>query len=174
MSNKSDAPAQVEASRDVSDDYLLIWTSEVQEKPGSRRFMDPKWIQSQAEKIKTGGIVIRDNPANLFPEGIPRKLARTIAEKDKLRVVLLAGGEPLLPWEDLYEEDNALAYSYAEDATGYLQVVVHTTENGAPRWHAFFHLHNPDAEISLIDRHGRHWLYRPDGVLEELGAAERR
>lgn len=162
MSNSTDSP-DGEAFRDVSDEYLVIWTSEFQNKPDQPPFVDQNWIQSQAQKITRGAIVLRDNPTDLRPEGLPRKLALTLAEKDKLFVVLIVGGPPLLPMNDSHEDDNALAYGVAEGEPDGLWLLVRATEAGAPYWHAFLRYHNPAAEIAFMrddERASGFWLPR--------------
>lgn len=134
---------------EVNRDPLSISTKELLEIANSGDKEHFAVLTAQFENGLRDPIVIRDNPFDLRPRGIPRKMAEAIPRSDAW--VCLVVDRPVLPDVDLGWTDYDLAEDLCSRAGKRRLLVIFATDAGVDEWIAFLKFHNPDMPIAVVD-----------------------
>lgn len=107
------------------------------------------YLTAEIENGLRDPIVIRDNPFDLRPRGIPRKMAMAIPNTDAWACLVV--DRPVLPDVDLGWSDDNLAEELWPRTGKRRLLVIFATDAGVDEWIAFLKFHNPDMPIAVVD-----------------------
>ena len=132
---------------------------------------DKKALASLAAEVENGfrnPIVVRDDPFDLRPRGLPRNVALALANTDAWACLVV--NRLLLPEVDLGWWDDNLAEEMGcrAEAGERRRLIIFATAAGVDEWIAFLTFHNPDMPIALVDGKDRGRIVR-DGDSKRKG-----
>lgn len=97
-------------------------------------------------------VLLRDDPFDLRPRGIPRPAALALTNTDAWACVVT--NRLPLPDVDLEWWDDNLAESMTPRSRKRRLLVIFATAAGVEEWIAFLNFHNPDMPVAVVDGKG--------------------